>query len=122
MWSVLKDLNPRPPAPKAGALPDCAKHGGVRVTIPASAYRSDRSCHAATMLTDTATLLSVALGKPDAEAEREQNLGAGRYSDLSIAGLVQVQPYFLGVSGPYRAVTCPPSSSSCMEAAPCRPR
>jgi len=66
----------------------------VRVTIPASAYRSDRSCHAATMLTDTATLLSVALGKPDAEAEREQNLGAGRYSDLSIAGLVQVQPYF----------------------------
>ena len=94
MWSVLKDLNPRPPAPKTGALPDCAKHGGVRVTNPASAYRSDRSCHAATMLTDTATLLSVALGKPDAEAELEQNLGAGRYSDLSTAGLVQVQPYF----------------------------
>ena len=94
MWSVLKDLNLRPPAPKAGALPDCAKHGGVRVTIPASAYRSDRSCHAATMLTDTATLLSVALGKPDAEAEREQFLGAWRYSDLSISGLVQVQPYF----------------------------
>ena len=24
MWSGRRDLNPRPPAPKAGALPDCA--------------------------------------------------------------------------------------------------
>ena len=34
MWSVLKDLNLRPPAPKAGALPDCAKHGKECRSIP----------------------------------------------------------------------------------------
>ena len=92
MWSVLKDLNLRPPAPKAGALPDCAKHGGVRVTIPASAYRSDRSCHAATMLTDTATLLSVALGKPDAEAELEQTWGPGATPTFRSPGLCRFSP------------------------------
>lgn len=27
MWSVLQDSNLRPSAPKADALPDCAKHG-----------------------------------------------------------------------------------------------
>ena len=35
MWSALKDLNPRPPAPKAGALPDCAKRGKSAGLFPA---------------------------------------------------------------------------------------
>ena len=38
-WSGQRDLNPRPPAPKAGALPDCAM---PRHSIAARARRGKR--------------------------------------------------------------------------------
>ena len=47
----MKDLNPRPPAPKAGALPDCAKRGKGAGLFPA--------------------VNSARRFKPDAGAERE---------------------------------------------------
>ena len=111
MWSVLKDLNLRPPAPKAGALPDCAKHGKKCRSIPgcqpvtSARAASTSACEAKhSRQTNNVGLFpaanSVRRFKPDAEAERGQNLGAGRYSGLSIAGLVQVQPYFLAYPCP----------------------
>lgn len=115
LWSVLKDLNLRPPAPNAGALPDCAKHGkecrsvpGCQPVTSARAASTSVACEAKhTRQTNNVGLFpavnSVRRFKPDAEAEREQNLGAKRYlgemfSAFLSRGEATLQPAISGVS------------------------
>ena len=44
-WSGMRDSNPRHPAPKAGALPDCANPRlSYQAVSLASAHNTDRAC------------------------------------------------------------------------------
>ena len=57
LWSGQRDSNPRPPAPKAGALPDCAM---PRVMIP-----SKNDCGMILMLRHTVNYIAIDLFKKE---------------------------------------------------------